>query len=74
MLDPDDGDVRAPRALDELGHAADDGVAIVGSRHDPHLHVDDEQRGVGTVGQGGHFASSQLGPEPTSTASGGSMS
>jgi hypothetical protein len=46
VLDPDDGDLVAPRLLDETRDVRDDLAALVGARDDAVLHVDDEQRRV----------------------------
>ena len=54
VLHPDDGDLLAPRFLDQAADVRDDCVALVGSLDDAVLHVDDEKCGVGPVLECGH--------------------
>ena len=55
VLDPDaDRGAAITGLLDQRGHVADHGVAVVRLPHDAVLHVDDEERGVRPTREGAH--------------------
>jgi hypothetical protein len=56
VLDPDSGNVFPPSRLDEVSDVRDDRVAVMSIFNDAVLHIDDEERGVGTVLEGCHDA------------------
>ena len=49
VLDPDDGDLIAPRAVDKAADIRDDRVAIMSSLNNAVLYIDDEECGVRPV-------------------------
>ncbi|KAG1243242.1 hypothetical protein G6F65_022535 [Rhizopus arrhizus] len=51
MLGGDHRHIEQARRLCELVRRAQHGIAIVDDRHQPALHVDDEQRGIGGLQQ-----------------------
>jgi hypothetical protein len=55
MLDPDDGDTFLPRSLHEAADVRDDGLASMGALDDADLHIDDQECGVRSVLECGHF-------------------
>jgi diadenosine tetraphosphatase ApaH/serine/threonine PP2A family protein phosphatase len=65
VLDPDHRRVRRPGPVHERVDVGDHAVALVGVSHDTALHVDDEERRVGTVRQRGHDPYS---PRPAAVA------
>ena len=54
VLDPDDGDLFAPRLVDKAGDVRDDRVALMRRPDDAVLHVDDNKRGVRPFLECGH--------------------
>jgi hypothetical protein len=56
VLDPDDGYLLPPGLLDEAADVRDDRVAFVRALEGAVLHVDDEERGVRSVLECGHWA------------------
>ena len=58
VLDPHDRDVLGARPVDERTDVGDHLLALVGLGRVALLHVDDEQRGVGSIGKRGHGTSS----------------
>ena len=54
VLHPDDRRPLIAGAFDEFGDVRDDGIALMRTRHDAGLDVDDKQGGVGPVWQRGH--------------------
>jgi hypothetical protein len=54
MLDPDDGNLFLPRLLDQAADVRDDRVALVSTRDDAVLYVDDEECGARPVLECGH--------------------
>jgi len=54
VLDPDHRGALPARPVDQLGDVRDDRVALVGAGDDAVLCVDDEERGVGPLVEGGH--------------------
>src|SRR6185295_14130152 len=61
VLDPDDGNPLAPRALHQGADIPDDRVARMRLRNDADLHVNDEECGVRPILECGHIPPSLLG-------------